>query len=214
MKKIIILILTISLILGTGAFLVNAENVSEENSNISANAESQESTDSVSGGIKVNPDEYYMYSITLFVYEPLDVSQYTDANNPFDFYGITLDHIEVGTQDYQHSVFGYILTLNEQCGITPAEARDILKSNESLPEIWSINIPLPLEFNSGDINGDGKLTAADYLKMKKAIFGTYTFTHEELGRADVTYDNLVTAADYLKLKWFIFNGYDPYTMLE
>ena len=56
------------------------------------------------------------------------------------------------------------------------------------------------EFLRGDIDGDGKLLAKDYLKLKRAILGTYTLTADEQNRADVTLDGKVNSKDYMMLK--------------
>jgi len=55
-------------------------------------------------------------------------------------------------------------------------------------------------FLRGDIDGDGKLLAKDYLKLKRAILGTYTLTADEQNRADVTLDGKVNSKDYMMLK--------------
>lgn len=209
MKKLIGFILTISLILGTGAFLVNAETVPESSSEFTSSVEASETSENIGGGIKVNPDEYYEYEITVSKRDTaLDLSAYEESEFPCDFYGVLIDSVRIVVEAPELNMFVYTITLNEEQDISPVEAKEILDATGAFFEIGLFHLS---EYQTGDINGDRKLTAADYLKMKKAIFGTYTFTHEELGRADVTYDNLVTAADYLKLKRYIFTGYNPYS---
>ena len=52
----------------------------------------------------------------------------------------------------------------------------------------------------GDINGDGRLSTADYLLLKKGILGSRTLTEEEKKSADVNADGRINTADYLLLK--------------
>ncbi len=66
-----------------------------------------------------------------------------------------------------------------------------------------------VQYLVGDVNFDGKLTATDYLMLKKVIFGTLKI--DDLGdpetavlRCDVTGDGEIKAADYFKLKRLIF----------
>ncbi len=52
----------------------------------------------------------------------------------------------------------------------------------------------------GDLSGNGKLEAVDYLMLKRAVFGLLTLNDNLKARADMTGDKKITAADYLKLK--------------
>ena len=63
------------------------------------------------------------------------------------------------------------------------------------------------EFLRGDVDGDGKLLAKDYFKLKRAILGTYTLTADEQSRADVTLDGKVNSKDYMMLKRVILGTY-------
>ncbi len=63
---------------------------------------------------------------------------------------------------------------------------------------------------AGDINQDGKLTAVDYMMVKKYVFGSLDVStagdlESLLARADVTGDGKVTAVDYFKLKILILS---------
>ncbi|MDQ0359781.1 dockerin type I domain-containing protein [Breznakia pachnodae] len=55
----------------------------------------------------------------------------------------------------------------------------------------------------GDVNGDGKVTSADYLFVKAYIMGTKSLTSDQQKAADVNGDGKVTSADYLKIKAYI-----------
>lgn len=59
------------------------------------------------------------------------------------------------------------------------------------------------EIVSGDVNGDGKATAADYLMIKDHIMGKIKLNADQQKAADVTNDGKVSAADYLKIKDYI-----------
>jgi len=55
----------------------------------------------------------------------------------------------------------------------------------------------------GDINGDGKITATDLLKMKRYIVYLEEFSEEEIKRGDMNEDNEITTTDLLKVKRII-----------
>ena len=52
----------------------------------------------------------------------------------------------------------------------------------------------------GDVNGDGKITAVDYAKIKNYVLGNTTLSNEQIEASDVNHSKSVTAADYGKLK--------------
>ena len=52
----------------------------------------------------------------------------------------------------------------------------------------------------GDVSGDKKVNALDYIKIKNHIMGTKLLSEDELKRADVSGDNKITALDYIKIK--------------
>lgn len=53
---------------------------------------------------------------------------------------------------------------------------------------------------TGDVSGDGKVNALDYIKIKNHIMGTKYLSEDELRRADVSGDNKISALDYIKIK--------------
>ncbi len=55
----------------------------------------------------------------------------------------------------------------------------------------------------GDVNGDGKVTSADYLMIRDYIMGSYDLKDNYKLAADVTGDGKVTSADYLKIRDYI-----------
>ncbi len=58
----------------------------------------------------------------------------------------------------------------------------------------------------GDINGDGEIHSADYVKIKNNIMGTNTLGDLYKKAADVNGDENITPADYVKVKNHIMNG--------
>ena len=62
---------------------------------------------------------------------------------------------------------------------------------------------------TGDVNGDGKITITDYLKIKERIQNGTAFAKEKEYASDVNGDGKVTITDYLRLKYCIQNGVKP-----
>lgn len=52
----------------------------------------------------------------------------------------------------------------------------------------------------GDSNGDGKISAADYVQIKNSIMGTYNMSDIQKIGADANGDSKVSAADYVLIK--------------
>ncbi len=80
------------------------------------------------------------------------------------------------------------------------------------PEVcYTVNITVG-EFRTdlpqgvGDINGNGKIDARDYLLLKRAYFGTYTLTCTQ-ETADINGNGKIDARDYLLLKRAYFGTY-------
>ena len=58
----------------------------------------------------------------------------------------------------------------------------------------------------GDANGDGKITAVDYVKIKNNIMGSSKLVGSYEKAADANSDNKITAVDYVKIKNYIMNN--------
>lgn len=54
----------------------------------------------------------------------------------------------------------------------------------------------------GDLSGDGQISATDYLRLKKACFGTYAV--DDMTIADVNGNGRIDATDYFMLKRYVF----------
>ena len=55
-------------------------------------------------------------------------------------------------------------------------------------------------YQKGDVNGDGSITAVDYMLIKNHIMDKSKLTGENLARADVNKDGSITAVDYMIIK--------------
>lgn len=62
----------------------------------------------------------------------------------------------------------------------------------------------------GDVNDSGTLDSVDYLLVKRASFGTYSFSNEEFSRADINKNKKIDATDYLLIKRACFNSFIIY----
>lgn len=57
----------------------------------------------------------------------------------------------------------------------------------------------------GDVNGDGKISPVDYVKVKNHIIGKSVLTGDSLKAADVNQDGKISPVDYVKIKNKIIN---------
>ncbi|MBE7056486.1 MAG: hypothetical protein E7388_03485 [Ruminococcaceae bacterium] len=55
----------------------------------------------------------------------------------------------------------------------------------------------------GDNNGDGKITTADYIRIKSHITGNLVLTNEFLEASNVNYDNKISTEDYMLTKAYL-----------
>ena len=63
------------------------------------------------------------------------------------------------------------------------------------------------KYSAGDANGDGKITALDYVTVKNHILGTKTITDEDkLKAADANDDGKISALDYVRIKNMIMGN--------
>ncbi len=67
----------------------------------------------------------------------------------------------------------------------------------------SINV---LSLGYGDINDDGKISAIDYVMLRKYIMKNIEFTDNQIKSADMNIDNKVNSLDYILLRKKIING--------
>ncbi len=58
---------------------------------------------------------------------------------------------------------------------------------------------------TGDVNGDGKITAADYVNVKFRVLDKITLSGVYSAAADVNGDGKITASDYVNIKFDVLN---------
>ena len=59
----------------------------------------------------------------------------------------------------------------------------------------------------GDVNGDARITSADYIKIRKHIMKTEVISNNVyFAAADANQDGKVTSADYVKIRKIIMGG--------
>ena len=62
-------------------------------------------------------------------------------------------------------------------------------------------------YSAGDANGDGKISALDYVAVKNHIMGTKTITDDaKLKAADANGDGKISALDYVRIKNMILGN--------
>lgn len=77
----------------------------------------------------------------------------------------------------------------------------VQKGNNSITDNTPAPSPEPTpSYTLGDVNGDGKITPADYVKVKNHIMGKSKLTGNSLKAADMNGDGKITPADYVKIK--------------
>lgn len=62
-------------------------------------------------------------------------------------------------------------------------------------------------YSIGDVNGDGRISALDYLMIKRAVLGTVELTEEQLDAADINRDGKINAIDYTLCKRAVLGTY-------
>ena len=114
------------------------------------------------------------------------------AKEGYDISQITKDDITINGIDYDEIVAIYYAEYG------------ILEIFVKLPKL-STSEPDPT-YTVGDINGNGKIDARDYLLLKRAYFGTYTLNCAPEA-ADINGNGKIDARDYLLLKRAYFGTY-------
>ncbi|MBR5279143.1 MAG: dockerin type I repeat-containing protein [Clostridia bacterium] len=121
--------------------------------------------------------------------------EYVDAAGESAIYPLTADLMEILTKVCEQrgwaSFFG-------------SENEDVwMALCYTMPES---DVEPPVDVIVGDINGNGKIDARDYLLLKRAYFGTYTLTCASEA-ADINGNGKIDARDYLLLKRAYFGTY-------
>ena len=114
------------------------------------------------------------------------------------------------------NVSTYKTQMNVLTGYTLSTFRNdtLLATNDiigtgSVSKIYKDGVVVSLVVNvvRGDVNGDGKITSADYVSIRKHIMDTQKITGiSQTKGADANKDSKITSADYIKIKKYIMNG--------
>ncbi|HIU40271.1 MAG TPA: leucine-rich repeat protein [Candidatus Aphodocola excrementigallinarum] len=92
--------------------------------------------------------------------------------------------------------------------INKNSVNDIIKTGDSI----EININEEKDYLYqlsllGDVNGDGKISSADYVKIRKHIMQTELIKDDlYFYSADINNDDKISSADYVKIRKYIMNG--------
>ena len=97
----------------------------------------------------------------------------------------TVGYVARTTYDYESNHKEYLIGVGG----------DGLSSNNSSSNENTITSSI-----KGDVNGDGKVTASDYVLVKNSIMGTYNLTDNQKEKADYNNDGKITASDYVLIK--------------
>ena len=133
-------------------------------------------------------------------------SSSTDTSSSENTSGVSGSaNIEISnTYMYMTPATTAIDVVNAYAGATVVNSSgtDISSTSDLVGTGWTITIDgvSYTVIKLGDVNGDGNITAADYVKIKNRIMGTNTLSDYQQKAADVNRDGNITAADYVKVK--------------
>ena len=83
---------------------------------------------------------------------------------------------------------------------TPTKKADKNEENKPTPTKKADKKPQDTSSNSGDVNGDGKVSVLDLLKVRKTILGVSQLSEEEKNRADVNGNGRIDIIDLLRVQ--------------
>ncbi|HAN20929.1 MAG: hypothetical protein A2Y15_02935 [Clostridiales bacterium GWF2_36_10] len=124
-----------------------------------------------------------------------------------EYYGVLRGAKSVGTPLYYiinhsfHTNFAATRWL-----LVESNLKKIAKLEAGIIAAYYVNKTL---FTKGDVIGDGKITAKDYLYAKRALFGTVKLTEDQFFAADIDQDNKITSKDNLKIKRAWLGTFEP-----
>ena len=137
-------------------------------------------------------------------------------NNYFDVLAVYSDETGVEIHYTKEYAFEAAATAEQPTAIIIEVAKSDIINSESitLNEIKNTAVPTPLPPSEvfGDVNGNYKVEALDYFRMKMLVFHIYDEEEyiaefgEYMSRSDMNGDGKLTAVDYLMLKRMIFTG--------
>lgn len=152
---------------------------------------------SVSGGTLSLSFDMYTNSYTLSV-----------SGNTTLYYSVPDGASYTGSSSYSLSAGTntVALTVKSQTGYTRTYTITVTASSACTLKVSSGTAEDDTSL-TGDANGDGKVTASDYVIIKRHIIGSYTITDTTLfNNADANGDGKITASDYVLVKRIIINS--------
>lgn len=141
-----------------------------------------------------------------FIREESNSTTVGDAMNHsgFKYNNNYLFGIQVGTN--VSNLIGNIRDFNHSVGVTikatngTVKTNDIFKTGDQIIISGNDGVKTYTAIIYGDANGDGRITAVDYVNVKNYIMGGSNLTGSYLQAADVNKDGKVTAVDYVQIK--------------
>ena len=128
----------------------------------------------------------------------------TELEKSYDGFKLGIPKVEVELNDEYAKSDGntLIVTPNSTINNIANSASGTLKTGETV-KVGSKSYTVAM---LGDANGDGKVTAIDYMKIKNNIMGSSTLAKTNKIAADVNMDERITAIDYMRIKNYIMGS--------
>lgn len=152
-----------------------------------------------------NSNGYNWYKVKYGSYKGYVASQYLNVNNSNNNNNNNDNKSdEIKLNDEYAKVDGntLIVTPNSTINNIANSASGTLKTGETV-KVGRKSYTVAM---LGDANGDGKVTAIDYMKIKNNIMGSSTLAKTNKIAADVNMDERITAIDYMKIKNYIMGS--------
>lgn len=142
----------------------------------------------------------------VFSRDAAEITTVADAmnNSGFKYNDKYIFGIDIGTNTSR--LVTNILTYNNSNGVLikdangNAKTNDIFKTGDTVTITGSDGSKTYEVVIYGDVNGDGKVSAVDYMKIKNYILKKSTIKGANLEAADVNKDGKISAVDYMKIK--------------
>lgn len=182
-------------VLGTGTFTINS------------NATKTITVTAQNGDVKK-----YNINITLVKTEPeknetiVEVLNNAGIKNGTYIYGMNVG-TDIGT------IKTKILNTNSKASVSLTNSSGKLKNSGIICTGDKVTITLDEEVKTyeiilyGDVNGDGKIAANDYLMIKDSIMGKLTLSGSKKEASDIDKNGKIAASDYLRIKDSIMGTY-------
>ena len=151
-----------------------------------------------------NSNGYNWYKVKYGSYKGYVASQYLNVNNSNNNNNNDnkSDEVELNDEYAKEDGNTLIVTPNSTINNIANSASGTLKTGETV-KVGSKSYTVAM---LGDANGDGKVTAIDYMKIKNTIMGSSTLAKTNKIAADVNMDERITAIDYMRIKNYIMGS--------